>query len=159
MRCLHRIGSPAIPCALQFQSTAGNQTNEWLLSARVDQNFGNNDRAFIHFRTDHGVQATYTDPISPLFNALSKQPQYEGQLQETHTFGSTAVNQFILSGSWYSAVFTTNSLSAATALIPFRLGFSGNAFSSLGRDLNSWPQGRNVTQYGIIDDYSKVITR
>src|SRR5579864_6235773 len=150
------LGSTAIPCALQFQSTAGNQTNEWLLTARVDQNFGNNDRAFIHFRTDHGLQATYTDPMSPVFNGLSKQPQYEGQLQETHTFGGTAVNQLIVSGSWYSAVFTTNSLSAATALIPFRLGFSGNAFSSLGRDLNLWPQGRNVTQYGIIDDFSKV---
>ena len=150
------LGSAAIPCALQFQSTAGNQTNEWLLTARVDESFGNNDRAFIHFRTDHGLQATYTDPISPVFNGLSKQPQYEGQLQETHSFGSTAVNQFIVSGSWYSAVFTTNSLSAATALIPFRLGFSGNAFSSLGRDLNLWPQGRNVTQYGIIDDFSKV---
>ena len=150
------LGSAAIPCALQFQSTAGNQTNEWLLTARVDQNFGNNDRAFIHFRTDHGLQATYTDPINRAFNGLSKQPQYEGQIQETHSFGSSAVNQFIVSGSWYSAVFTTNSLSAATALIPFRLGFSGNAFSSLGRDLNLWPQGRNVTQYGIIDDYSKV---
>jgi hypothetical protein len=150
------LGSTAVPCALQFQSTAGNQTNEWLLTARVDQNFGNNDRAFIHFRTDHGLQATYTDPISPTFNGLSKQPQYEGQLQETHSFGSTAVNQFIVSGSWYSSVFTTNSLSAAKALIPFRLAFSGNSFSSLGRDLNLWPQGRNVTQYGIIDDFSKI---
>src|SRR6266851_3915277 len=150
------LGSAAIPCALQFQSTAGNQTNEWLLTTQVDQNFGNNDRAFIHFRTDHGSQATYTDPISPRFNGLSKQPQYEGQIQETHTFGSTAVNRFILSGSWYSAVFRTQSPSAATQLIPFRLGFSGGAFFSLGNDLNLWPQGRNVTQYGIIDDFSKV---
>jgi outer membrane receptor protein involved in Fe transport len=36
------------------------------------------------------------------------------------------------------------------------LGFTGNAFFSLGRDLNTWPQGRNVTQYGIVDDFSKV---
>lgn len=146
----------AIPCALQFQSTAGNQTNEWLLTARVDQTFGNNDRAFVHFRTDHGLQATYTDPISPAFNGQSVQPQYEGQLQETHSFGANAVNQFILSGSWYSAIFTTPNLAASRALIPFRLGFSGNAFYSLGRDLNIWPQGRNVTQYGIVDDYSRI---
>jgi hypothetical protein len=148
--------TPFIPCALQFQSTAGNQTNEWLLTARVDQNFGNNDRAFVHFRTDHGLQATFTDPISPLFNAQSKQPQYEGQLEETHNFGTSSVNQLILSGSWYSAVFSTQSLAASTRLMPFRLAFSGNAFSSLGRDLNIWPQGRNVTQYGIVDDFSKV---
>ena len=150
------LGSAAVPCALQFQSTAGNQTNEWLLTTQVDHNFGNNDRGFIHFRTDHGLQATYTDPISPRFNGLSKQPQYEGQIQETHTFGGTAVNQFILSGSWYSAVFTTQNPAAATQLIPFRLGFSGGAFFSLGNDLNLWPQGRNVSQYGIIDDFSKV---
>ena len=150
------LGSSAIPCALQFQSTAGNQTNEWLLTGRVDQNLGNNDRAFVHFRTDHGLQATYTDPINPAFNSQSNQPQYEGQLEETHSFGSNAVNQFILSGSWYSAIFAPQSLAAATQLIPFRLGFSGNAFYSLGRDLNLWPQGRNVTQYGVVDDYSKV---
>jgi len=149
-------GAAAAPCALQFQSTAGNQTNEWLLTTRVDQNFGTNDRAFVHFRTDHGVQATYTDPISPVFNAQSNQPQYEGQIQETHTFGSTAVNQFIVSGSWYSAIFSPQNLPAATRLMPFRLGFSSNAFFSLGRDLNLWPQGRNVSQYGIVDDFSKV---
>jgi hypothetical protein len=150
------LGSAAIPCALQFQSTAGNQTTEWLLTARVDQNLGNNDRVFVHFRTDHGVQATYTDPINPLFNSQSNQPQYEGQLQETHSFGSNAVNQFILSGGWYSAIFSPQNLAASTQLIPFRLSFSGNSFFSLGNDLNIWPQGRNVTQYGIVDDFSKV---
>src|SRR5207253_6489788 len=51
------------PCALQFLAQPKNLTREWLLTGRVDQNIGNNDRAFIHFRTDHGFQATYTDPI------------------------------------------------------------------------------------------------
>jgi len=41
--------------------------------------------------------------------------------------------------------------------MPYRLRFSGTAFYDLGRDLNDWPQGRNVTQYQIIDDYSKVM--
>lgn len=147
---------PGIPCALQFQSTAGNQTNEWLLTSRLDHNIGQNDRVFAHFRTDHGTQATYTDPISPVFNALSNQPQYEGQLQETRTLGATAVNQFNFSTSWYSAVFAPQNLVAATQLIPFRLAFAGSAFFSLGNQLNLWPQGRNVTQYGIVDDFSKV---
>jgi hypothetical protein len=144
------------PCGLQFRSTAGNQTNEWLLTGRVDQNLGNNDRAYIHFRTDHGLQATYTDPISPLFNAQSNQPQYEGQLNENHTFGSSAVNQFILAGSWYSSIFNTSNLAASTAAMPFRLRFAGGAFYDLGHFLNDWPQGRNVTQYQVIDDFSKL---
>jgi len=145
----------AAPCALQFQSTAGNFTHEYLVTARLDQNFGDSDRLFVHFRTDHGVQATYTDPISPLFNAVSTQPQYEGQLQENHTFGTSLVNQFILSGSWYSAIFSTSNLAASTQLIPFRVGFAGTAFYPLGRDFNIWPQGRNVSQYGAVDDYKQ----
>ena len=43
------------PCALKFQSNISNLTTEWLMTARVDQNFGNRDRAFLHFRTDHGL--------------------------------------------------------------------------------------------------------
>ena len=147
-----------IPCADQFRSTAGNQTNEWLLTARIDQNIGNSDRLFGHFRSDHGLQATYTDPINSAFNAQSNQPQYEGQLNESHTFGSSAVNQFILSGSWYSAIFSPANLGQATSLMPFRLGFVGGSvagtFYALGRNLEVWPQGRNVTQYGIVDDFS-----
>jgi len=100
--------------------TAGNFTKEWLLTGRVDQNIGANDRASIHFRTDHGLQATYTDPINSVFNAQSDQPQYEGQLSEIHTFGSNSVNQFILSGSWYSAIFKPQDMTAATAMMPYR---------------------------------------
>jgi hypothetical protein len=148
------FGDTTTPCALRFQSTAGNLTTEYLVTGRLDQSLGNHDRAFIHFRTDHGLQATYTDPIDPVFNAQSNQPQYEGQLQENHTFGATAVNQVILSGSWYSALFQPASLSAATQAIPFRIAFDSNLFFSLGRDLNIWPQGRNVTQYGVVDDFS-----
>ncbi len=152
--CGDFTGLGAAPCALQFRSTAGNLTHEWLLTARVDQNIGNSDRLFGHFRSDHGLQATYTDPINKAFNAQSNQPQYEGQLTESHTFGNNAVNQFILSGSWYSAIFQPQNLSSALALMPIRLGFTGSALYSLGRDLNFWPQGRNVTQYGVVDDYS-----
>lgn len=144
------------PCALQFFSNAGNFTHEWLLSGRVDQNIGNNDRAFIHFRTDHGVQASFTDPINSLFNAVSTQPQYEGQFNETHTFSGTAVNQFILSGSWYSAVFGPPDLSGSLAALPFVIGFSGNAFTTLGGLNDVFPQGRNVTQYQAVDDFSWV---
>src|SRR5262249_17645703 len=148
------LGDTTTPCALQFHSTAGNFTHEYLITGRVDQNIGSNDRLFVHFRTDHGVQATYTDPIDPVFNAVSTQPQYEGQLQENHTFGTSMVNQFILSGSWYSAIFSTPNLGASTQTMPFRVSLSGGAFYPLGRNLDIWPQGRNVTQYGVVDDLS-----
>ncbi len=142
------------PCALQFNSNVGQLSTEWLLTGRVDQNLGNNDRLFGHFRTDHGFQATVTDAISPLFNLGSRQPQYEGQLEETHSIGVDAVNQFIASGQYYSALFNLNNLQAAQQDLPFRVGFSGGAFSSLGRFLGIVPQGRNVSQYQFVDDFS-----
>ena len=145
------------PCALQFNSTVGQQSAEWLLTARIDQIIGNNDRLFGHFRTDHGFQATVTDAISPLFNLGSRQPQWEGQLVETHSLGANAVNQFIASGQYYSALFNLNNPQAAEQALPFRVGFSGGAFSSLGRNLGIVPQGRNVSQYQFLDDFS--ITR
>jgi hypothetical protein len=147
--------SGGAPCALVFQSNIHNLTDEWLLTARVDQNFGSHDRAFIHFRSDHGLQASFTDPLTPLLNAQSTQPQYEGQFQENHNIGANAVNQFILAGSWYSAIFLPPSLSAATSLMPYELDFTSGQFATPGGAFYStWPQGRNVTQYQIEDDYS-----
>lgn len=143
------------PCAQQFQASLSNLTDEWLLTTRVDQVIGNNDRAFIHFRTDHGLQASFTDPFTPVLNAQSQQPQYEGQFQENHTVGANAINQFILAGSWYSAVFAPPSISAATTLMPYQLSFAGGEFATPGGLFYpTWPQGRNVTQYQISDDYA-----
>lgn len=144
----------AVPCALEFQSNASNFTHEWLLSGRVDQVIGNNDKAFLRFQTDHGVQATYTDPISPVFNAFSTQPEYQAQFNETHTFGAAAVNQFIASLQYYSAIFTANNLSKSLATFPTTLDFAGGALANLGGINYFWPQGRNVTGYQFIDDFS-----
>ena len=142
------------PCALQFRSTAGNFTHEWLLAGRYDQILGNADHFFLRLQTDHGVQATYTDPINPIFNAVSNQPEYQGQLNETHTFGPATVNQFIGSFEYYSAIFQPPNLAASLAAFPTDLGFSGGAFQALGGALAAWPQGRNVTQYQFVDDVS-----
>src|SRR5579883_295567 len=150
----------ANPCALRFNSTVTGNTHEWLVTGRIDQNIGNNDRAFLHIRSDHGVQATYTDPLSPSFNDVSTQPQWEGQFQEVHNFGVSTTNSFNLNGSYYSAIFQLANQSAALALQPLQLSFAGNAFYSLGRNYQlplPTPQGRNVTQYGFVDDVSHVM--
>lgn len=152
--CDNFTAAPLANCAMSFTSTVGQLSTEWLLTARIDQNIGNNDRLFGHFRSDHGFQATLSDVISPLFNVGSTQPQYEGQLQETHSFGSTSVNQFIMSGQWYSALFDVKDETAALQALPFRLSILGGTFSSLGRFFSIVPQGRNVTQYQLLDDFS-----
>jgi hypothetical protein len=148
-----------VPCALQFRSTAGNFTHEYLFSGRVDQVIGQDDRAYVRVQRDNGVQATYTDPIDPAFNAFSNQPEMQAQVGETHTFGATAVNQFIFSGQYYRALFGPPSIDAQRSVFPTTVRFAGTLFSSLGGEDYLWPQGRNVTQYQLVDDYSKVVGR
>jgi Carboxypeptidase regulatory-like domain len=145
------------PCALAFQSTIPNFTHEYTISGRVDYNIGTNDRLFLRVGYDHGLQATATSVISPLFNLQSDQPQWQGQLNETHTFSPTLANQFILSGAWYSAIFTEANRAGALAAFPTTLSWRDGTFSSMGPNLDNAPQGRKVTQYQISDDLSKTL--
>jgi len=148
-------------CALTFNSSATAFTHEYQVSGRVDYNVGPNDRAFLRIWHDKGFQASITDPISPLFSIGSSQPQWSGQLNETHTFGSTMTNQFIASFLYYQAVFDLNNRAAALAAFPTTLNLGDASFTSIGGtccnangDAN-FPNGRNVTQYGFSDDLSK----
>lgn len=145
---------PGVPCALQFRSTNGNYTTEYLWAARVDQHFGENDQAYIRLWRDKGTQPTYTDPINPIFNTFSPQPQMQAQFGETHTFGAKAVNQFIFSGFYYSARFGPPDESAVLAAFPTVIRFSPALFSNLGGAGYAFPQGRNVQQFQAIDDFS-----
>jgi hypothetical protein len=148
--------SPTDLNAVSYTSTAGNFTHEFLLTSRVDLKLTDKDTAFGHFKWDKGVQATYTDPLNPVFNADSPQPSFEGTLGETHVINSKMSNQFLFGVIWYSAVFTNTNLAAANALVPYALDFSnfGGSFTGLGGMDNSWPQGRNVTNYQFSDDVS-----
>src|SRR5271155_3996058 len=87
-----------LPCAIHFQTTLGPPTSESLVSGRMDWNVRTNDRAFFLLQYDNGRQPIIVDPISPLFNVYETGPWWEAQLDETHTFGTTAANQFLLAG-------------------------------------------------------------
>ncbi len=142
------------PCVARLHSTVTGSTHEWQLTGRLDHNFGANDKAFLHFKMDRGLQATYTDPLTPTFNATSFQPQYEGQVQWTHTLSANTVNSLSLNGSYYRAIFNLTNPAGALSLQPIEMQFSGKALYDLGHDYNVFPQGRNVTQYGFVDDAS-----
>jgi outer membrane receptor protein involved in Fe transport len=152
----HAAATPFSADQLQLTSTPKTRLTEKLLSARIDQTFSDNDKLFVHFKYDHGVQPTYTDPINPAFNMQSDQPDYEGQLSWTHIFSPRMVNQFLLTGSWYSAIFQSPNEAAANALMPETLNFGDldGYFSDLNADAFIFPQGRNASQDQIGDDFS-----
>jgi Carboxypeptidase regulatory-like domain len=144
----------ANPCALQFQGGTSQATNDYLVVGRYDQNIGANDKLFVRVQYESGLQATYTDPLSPAFNAHSAQPQWQSQLSETHTFGTNKVNNFIASLQWYSALFTIVNPAAEFQTLPETVAFGDNSLFNLNNFGTNFPQGRNITQYGIVDDFS-----
>ncbi|MGH9487622.1 MAG: carboxypeptidase regulatory-like domain-containing protein [Terriglobales bacterium] len=149
-------GLPAgTPCALAFQSNANNRTHEWDLAFRIDQHLDANDSMYFRYSLDRGVQATNTDPINSAFDIFSNQPEYQGQYNWTHSFSGGSVNQFNANANHYDAIFGTDA-AARAAVFPYSLAFSGGNFSTLGGIDDLFPQGRNVTQYGLTDDYSTV---
>ena len=143
-------------CVNNFIATPGQLSTEWILSGRVDHNFSDNDKVFARYKMDRGLQATYTDPINSNFNATSPQPSYDGQLQWNHVFSGTATNQFIMAGSWYSAMFKQNETQAIDTFPYEPYFYAPIQLSRWGYQAN-YPQGRNVTQYQFIDDFSKII--
>src|ERR1700722_10032494 len=156
-------GSLNGPCAVTLRENPITFAPEWQLAGRLDWNIGQNDRAFLRVQYDVGTQPTYTDPLNSVFNASSYQPEYQGQLNETHTFSPTLTNQFLVAATWYSAIFKQTNEAASLAAFPtslilndFSLGDQTTQLS-LGGEGFAFPQGRNVTQFQIGDGVSKSI--
>ncbi len=143
------------PCSVHYTAVPSALSWEYILSFRVDQKLGNNDNIFGRYKLDHGLQPTHIDPINSAFNANSLQPSWDSQVQETHVFSPTKTNSFTATLSHYVAIFN-----APNAVSTFNYGqaFSGFAsaydFTSPNSEAEAFPQGRNITQYQFIDDFS-----
>ena len=146
----------ATSCTLSVQETPINFAPEKQIAGRADWNIGTNDRAFVRMQYDQGVQPSVTDPINSIFNITSNQPEYQGQLVETHTFSPTLVNQVLVAATWYSAIFKSPNLPATLAAFPTDLELGDGSLSNIGGAIGFvFPQGRNVTQIQAGDDVSK----
>jgi outer membrane receptor protein involved in Fe transport len=147
-------GTPGVVCARTFQSTVNNLNTERLMSFTVDVNATSRDTLKFRYKQDRGVQATGTDPINSVFNANSVQPEDDGQMLWTHVINSHTTNQFVASGLYYSAIFGPPNLAASLKAFPTTISFSDGQFANMGGSDNAYPQGRNVTQWQLVDDFS-----
>ena len=146
-------------CAVHFFENLYHASSESIVSGRVDWNIGANDRMFLLVQYDHGTRAAYIDPISPVFNAYTHQPWWQGQLSETHTIGPSAANQLLLAGNYISQIASVVNPAQTRAVFPTVLNWfnSGSPFSGLG----GWnwayglPGGSKTTSYQISDDLVK----
>lgn len=146
-----------LPCAVHFVTSRGAASSDILTTGRVDWNASNNDRAFLRIQHEHGDVPLALDPISSVFDTVSTQPWWQGQFIESHTFGSSAASQFLLSGNYLSPIFRLVSRSGALSAFPATLNFVPGTFTSLGGSNSAFtlPYGISVTQYQISADVAK----
>jgi Carboxypeptidase regulatory-like domain len=148
-----------LPCAIHFQESLGQPTSESLVSGRMDWNVRTNDRAFFLLQYDNGRQPLVVDPISSLFNVYETGPWWQAQLNETHTFGATAANQFLVAGIYQDELLSlVNPVQTLTAF-PTTLDWSsaGQPFTSLGGQdyFYGYPLDQSLARYEIADDFLK----
>ena len=148
------LGSGGDGCASQRQASLNNSDSENLMVAKIDQTINANDSVWYRFQQDTGLQAAYTDPINPIFNSYSPQPQRTLVTGYTHVFSSTLVNQFNPGASWYSSIFEPNNYAQVQQEFPIVLASGSDSvpFTTIGGNDNTYPQGRKVTQWQINDN-------
>jgi hypothetical protein len=141
-------------CANRQSVSHSSDDHEQVQTVRIDYNVDEKNMTWFRFQTDNGLQAAYTDPINPLFSAISPQPLYSFAAGYTHVFSQNLVNYFNPAFSWYGSLFGPSDLQQTLSALPVVLQGSGaNApFTTLGGLDNTWIQGRRATRFFINDD-------
>jgi len=152
--CPPELGAENFGCATQRQASLTNSDSENLIVVKIDHTISSKNTAWYRFQQDTGLQAAYTDPINPIFNSYSPQPQRTLVAGYTHVFSSDLVNQFNPGASWYSSIFEPNDYGQAQQAFPIVLtsGSDSVPFTTIGGNDNTYPQGRKVTQWQINDN-------
>ena len=152
-------GSPAITndgngCANRQSVSHSSDDHEQVQTLRIDYNISEKNTTWFRFQADTGLQSAYTDPINPLFDAVSSQPLYSFAAGYTHVFSQNLVNYFNPAFSWYGSLFGPSDFQTTLSAFPIVLqGIGANApFTPVGGLDNTWVQGRRASRLFINDN-------
>jgi hypothetical protein len=152
-------GPPAIAndgngCANRQSVSHSSDDHEQVQTVRIDYNINEKNSTWFRFQADTGLQAAYTDPINPLFDAVSPQPLYSFAAGYTHVFSQNLVNYFNPAFSWYGSLFGPSDFQSTLSAFPIVLqGIGANApFTTVGGLDNTWVQGRRASRLFINDN-------
>jgi hypothetical protein len=137
-------------CANRQSISHSSDDSEQVQTARIDYNVNDRNMSWFRFQVDTGLQAAYTDPVNPLFNATSPQPLYSFASGYTHVFSQNLVNYFNPAFSWYQSLFGPANLAKTLAAWPIVL--QGSPFTPLGGLDNTWVQGRRASRLFLNDN-------
>ena len=147
------LGATGDGCANRQSVSHSSDDHEQVQTVRVDYNINPADTAWFRFQSDTGLQAAWTDPINPVFDAFSPQPLYSFAAGHTHIFSQNLVNYFNPAFSWYESLFGPSNLQQTLSALPIVLqGTGANAFTPIGGLDNTWIQGRRASRFFINDN-------
>ncbi len=147
------LGAAGDGCANRQSVSHSSDDHEQVQTVRVDYNINQRDTAWFRFQSDSGLQAAWTDPINPVFDAISPQPLYSFAAGHTHVFSQNLVNYFNPAFSWYESLFGPSNLQRTLSAFPIVLQGTGeNAFTPIGGLDNTWIQGRRASRFFINDN-------
>ncbi len=147
------LGTGGNGCANSQSVSHSSDDHEQVQTVRIDYNVNEKNTTWFRFQADTGLQAAYTDPINPLFNALSPQPLYSFAAGYTHVFSQNLVNYFNPAFSWYESLFGPADFQKTLSAFPIVLeGIGPNAFTPIGGLDNTWVQGRRASRFFINDN-------
>ena len=141
-------------CANRQSISHSSDDHEQVQTARIDYNPSQTNMTWYRFQYDGGLQAAYTDPINPLFDAISPQPLYSLAAGYTHVFSPHLVNYFNPAFSWYESLFGPANLQTTLSAFPIVLqGIGASApYTTLGGLNNTWVQGRRASRFFVNDN-------
>jgi hypothetical protein len=141
-------------CANRQSISHSSDDHEQVQTLRIDYNIDEKNTTWYRLQSDTGLQAAYTDPINPLFNAISPQPLYSFAAGYTHVFSQNVVNYFNPAFSWYASLFGPSDFQKTLSAFPIVLeGLGANApFTTVGGLDNTWVQGRRASRLFINDN-------
>jgi hypothetical protein len=154
----------AVPCMTAAAGVASGAVIEHTIVGRADWNLSDKQKIFVRVSDDQGSKPVSVSLVSPLLNAFSSQPIWNGQLNHTYSFSPYLSNQFIASAFYYSWPYGPANLQQTLAASPaqFNNGSDGgvNYSTGLGQegrvgfDWGSNPTTTNSAQYQFVDDVS-----
>jgi hypothetical protein len=147
------LGAAEDGCANRQSVSHSSDDHEQVQTVRVDYNINPRDTAWLRLQLDTGLQAAWTDPINPVFDAFSPQPLYSFAAAHTHVFSQNLVNYFNPAFSWYESLFGPRNFQKTLLAFPIVLqGTGANAFTPMGGLDNTWIQGRRASRFFINDN-------
>ena len=146
-------------CAVHFYQHANGPSNDSIVSGRLDWNLGTGDHLFFLAQYGFGRRSLYIDELNPVFDGYGNQHTWQSQLSETHSFGTTAANQFLLAATYIYGLSGVANPAQAAAVFPYDFNWwnEGNTFASVGGEDYQFglPSTGRTISYQISDDLVK----